>query len=216
MVHYLCKILLWVLSVDVKLQGRVSHIESGKLIVCNHVSYLDILVIASKIPTCFVTSNEMKETPGLGLLCKLGGCVFVERRSRDNIDKEIAEIRIAMEKGLCVMFFPEATSTSGVEVIPFKRSLFHAAITARTETIPLCINYLQLNGEPVTLVNKDKIFWYGDMSFGNHFLEVCSHDNIIVELVVLEELTLEAVSGDSKVLRDRAHSLISQEYKKLS
>ena len=216
MVHYLCKVLLFILNVRIKVFGESPKIESGKLIVCNHVSYLDILIIASKIPTCFVTSVEMKETPGLGLLCKLGGCVFVERRSRDNIDKEIEEIKVAMEKGLSVMFFPEAKSTSGERVYPFKRSLFHAAVTAKSDTIPLCINYTNLNGKSITLDNKDLIFWYGSMTFGDHFLRVCSHKNIDVDLAILSEITESDISGDSKVLRDKSFQVISKKYRDLA
>lgn len=216
MVSFLCKLLLKVLGISIKSTGNSTEVNAGTLIVCNHVSYLDILIIASRYPTCFVTSNEMKETPGLGLLCKLGGCVFVERRDRKNIDTEVAEIKVALQKGLSVMFFPEAKSTGGKEVIPFKRSLFHAAVTANCNVLPLCINYLSLNDQIINPANKDKIFWYGEMDFGPHFKNLCSESSIEVELSTLSEITVESVSKDSKMLRDKAFEVISNKYKKIN
>lgn len=216
MVSFFCKILLWILGIKVTLKGDKTSLNTGTLIVCNHLSYLDILVIASRLPTCFVTSNEMKETPGLGLLCKLGGCVFVERRNRENIDNEVEEIKVALQKGLCVIFFPEATSTSGETVLPFKRSLFHAAVTANTDVLPLCLNYIELNGKKVDTSNRDEIFWYGDMEFGSHFKHLCSHSSIKVELTKLEKISINSVNSDSKLLRDKAFDTISASYKNIN
>lgn len=216
MAHYLCKVLLFVLSVKVNVEGKRSDKIKGKLIVCNHVSYLDILVLASQFPTCFVTSNEMKNTPGLGIICILGGCVFVERRNRENIDSEVEEIKVALENNLNVMFYPEAKSTDGSEVIPFKRSLFHAAVMAKTDTLPLCINYQKLNGELVTKNNRDKIFWYGDMGFASHFLEICMQTSIEVKLTVLDLISLSTVDNDSKELRNRAFEVIQENYKRIN
>jgi len=216
LVHYFARVLLAILSIEKEKEGTKPLNDRGRLIVCNHVSYLDILVVASEFPTCFVTSNEMKKTPGLGLVCILGGCVFVERRNRENIDSEVNEIKTALEMGLNVMFYPEAKSTNGDEVIPFKRSLFHAAVGAKCQTLPLCLNYLELNGEELTLKNRDEVFWYGEMTFGAHFIKVCSHKNIKVKLSILDTISIESVNFDSKALRDLAFQNVVSKYKRIN
>lgn len=219
MVHYLSKALLRILSVKVTMEcakKTKTRRRAGVLIVCNHLSYLDILVASSQYPTCFVTSNEMKNTPGLGIICILGGCVFVERRSRENIAGEVDEIKEALEIGLNVMFFPEAKSTSGEEVIPFKRSLFRASVLAKSDTLPLCINYKFLNEEKVTIKNKDIIFWYGEMTFSPHFITVCKQKSIDVTLSELNLITIEETDFDSKLLRDMAFEVIAEKYCRIS
>lgn len=216
LIKFFSGLILRVLNVEVKRTGDLSS-PQGKLIVCNHVSYLDIFIVASTFPSCFVTSFEMKETLGLGQICTLGGCLFVERRNRKNIVSEVQELSNGLKNGLNVMFYPEATSTNGLSVIEFKRSLFHAAVEANCETLPLCLNYKTLNKMPISRENKDHIFWYGDeISFGTHFLNFCRADSVEVELSVLPSITLSEVNNDSKELRDKAHAMISSHYLKIN
>lgn len=181
------------------------------LIVSNHLSYLDILIISSYFPTCFVTSNEMKETPFLGQLCLLGGCLFVERRSRSGITGEVKELTNALDDGLNVVIFPEATSTNGEAVIRFRRPLFQAAINAQSKVLPLCLNYRTLDGEKLTLNNRDKVFWYGDMPFLGHALKLFSHKTVVAELTVMKSLNAKDF-GDKNSLADKCYQLVSDEF----
>jgi 1-acyl-sn-glycerol-3-phosphate acyltransferase len=118
------KVLTWILGI--KISHNLNTIDRNKnyFIVSNHLSYIDILLISSVLPTSFVTSVEMKNTPFLGQIIQLAGCLFVERRNKKNIMNEIGDIENALNKGLNVTVFPEATSTNGEQVLKFKRSLF--------------------------------------------------------------------------------------------
>lgn len=168
---------VWALRV---LDVRVGQIKQegfnnkkNYLIVSNHLSYIDILVINSVMPSCFVTSHEIRESNGLGLLTKVAGCIFVERRNRLKLDVEIDELTKALNLGINVCVFPEATSTNGERVLPFKRSLFKASINARTSVLPVTLNYTSIGGEQITPNNRDLIFWYGEMSFLPHLWNLC-------------------------------------------
>ena len=181
------------------------------LIVSNHLSYLDVLIISSFFPTCFVTSTEMKETPFLGKLCLLGGCLFVERRKRSGITGEVGQISNALKSGMNVVVFPEAKSNNGETVLVFRRPLFQAAINSGKNVLPLCINYRTLDGEKITLKNRDKVFWYGDMSFLNHALDLFSHKTIVADLSVMDSLcTVEF--ADKNALADRSYEIVSNEF----
>ncbi len=147
-------------------------------IVSNHLSYLDVLILNSRLPSCFVTSQEIRETPGLGLISLLAGCVFVERRNKLKIRNEVSEITQVLKNGLNVFVFPEATSTNGERVLPFKKSLFQASINGETSILPVTLNYLSIDNAPVNLSNRDSLFWYGDMEFLSHLLNVCENKNI--------------------------------------
>jgi 1-acyl-sn-glycerol-3-phosphate acyltransferase len=202
---------------NVKIRKTFAPIDPHEnfLIVSNHLSYLDILIISSFFPACFVTSQEMKETPFLGQICLLGGCLFVERRKKTGIANEVKELAMALEDGLNVAIFPEATSTNGEAVIRFRRPLFQSAIDSRSKILPLCLNYRTLDGDKLTLKNRDKVFWYGDMSFLSHALSLFAHKKIVAELTVFPSLN-SADFGDKNALADHCFQLIGQEYEIIS
>ncbi|MES3037208.1 MAG: 1-acyl-sn-glycerol-3-phosphate acyltransferase, partial [Bdellovibrionota bacterium] len=66
--------------------------EVTGLVVGNHMGFVDIMVMCTVLPSLFVTSQDMRETPLLGLLTELGGCLYVDRKSRVNIMNELKEI----------------------------------------------------------------------------------------------------------------------------
>ncbi|MGB0454486.1 MAG: lysophospholipid acyltransferase family protein [Bacteriovoracaceae bacterium] len=165
--------LLKILNFRVKIKGAPFVREmNGVLRVGNHLSYLDVLILAAFYPGCFVTSVEMKKTPFLGQICMLTGCLFVERRNKSNLRNEIKDITNGLKNKLNVFVFPEATSTDGSSVIRFRRALFQAAVDAETKVLPYTINYEKLNGHPVNVHNRDQLCWYGGMTFFDHFWNV--------------------------------------------
>lgn len=176
-------------------------------IVSNHLGYLDILAISAHMPSTFVTSVEIKNTPFLGLLARLGGCLYVERRNRDNIHNEVHEITGALNKGLNVCVFPEATSTNGDQVLRFRRPLYNAAINSNTDILPLCLNYTCINDEPLSSINRDKVFWYGKMSFLPHLWRLMGCES--VELRIEQSETLSPSHLDCPELATRTHTAVS-------
>lgn len=203
---------LWFMGIRVSRDVREIMGDDNYLIVSNHLSYTDILVICAYYPSCFVTSVEMRDTPFLGHICKLAGCVFVERRNKKNLGHEVREITDALKAGLDVVIFPEATSTNGEEVIRFRRPLFKAACDARIKVKPLTINYRKLDGKPVTLKNRDQVFWYGDMTFADHLWGVFNIGRIDVELIVGESMAV-GQEQDHGFLAEKSHSLVKSFYR---
>ncbi len=182
--------MVWVLGIRVNLIGIEEFKKHGNaLLAGNHLSYLDIIVIGSNIKTCYVTSTEIRETPGLGHICLMAGCLFVERRNRSQLHKEIDELKQGLERGLDVTIFPEATSTNGDSVLRFRRPLFLSAVKAQKPVVPICVNYRTIAGETVSLKNRVEICWYGDMPFGSHLWNVCARGPIEVDLNFLPGIT---------------------------
>ena len=159
------------------------HGTDNFLVVANHLSYLDPFMIAAILPTLFVTSVDMGETAGLGHVCKIAGCIFVERRNRSTIEKDIAQMTDALNAGLNVTIFPEGTSSDGTDLLPFKKSLLMSALFAQKNILPITLKYTEVDGEPFTRANHDKICWYGDeMPFGSHFLKLMGAKSLKVEV----------------------------------
>lgn len=203
---------LKIFNVKVSKHTFQSEKFSNYLIISNHLSYLDILIISIYFPSCFVTSKEMKHTPFLGQVCLLGGCLFVERRKRSGLNDEVKELSESLKRGLNVTIFPEAKSTNGEAVISFKRPLFQAAMISQVRVLPVCINYLTLDGEKLTVKNRDNVFWYGDKAFLTHVLNLFSHHGLTAELIVLPSLD-PADSADKTALTDKTYASISSAYK---
>jgi 1-acyl-sn-glycerol-3-phosphate acyltransferase len=100
----LSKILLFVLGIRVEKKGEFVK-EKNYFIVSNHMSYIDIPILSSIFNTSYVTSTDIRETPGLGQIAELAGCLYVNRKSRENITNEIGDIERALLAGLNVTVF---------------------------------------------------------------------------------------------------------------
>lgn len=206
---------LIIMGVEVIRKGPIVDVTKNFLIVSNHLSYVDILIISCLFPSCFVTSKEMRSTFFLGQLCLLGGCIFVDRKKRRNIHNEVLELTKSLGKGMNVAIFPEAASTNGDCVLRFRRPFFQAAIDSKIDILPVCLNYKSIEGMPITLKNRDLVFWYGDMSFFIHAFKLFSRKNIMVELSILPIVSTQDYS-DKNLLADKCHLLIAENYQLLA
>ncbi|MFN7729777.1 MAG: lysophospholipid acyltransferase family protein [Bdellovibrio sp.] len=210
-VHAFAKWGLWFLNTKVSATNRPPKTQNF-LLVSNHLGILDIVVLASITPTLFITSVEMKNTPGLGLLCEMGGCLFVERRDRSKIQKEIGEIRVALQQGVNITLFPEGTSTNGERVIAFKKSLLTAAAGTGVPVLPLVVNYTSVDGEPVQDRNRDQVCWYGDQPFPSAFWRLLTNHSVVAEVEFFDPV--QVISDDERrEIAAYAHRVISANFK---
>lgn len=154
------------------------------LIVANHQSYLDALVMASLSPAIFVTSVEMQNSPFVGLVAEMGASLFIERRNKDKLADEIKMVARTLEEGNHVVLFPEGTSTNGHEIKPFKVSFFSAAQQAMKKVLPVAISYEKINGENFSLNNCDQVCWYGKMDFFPHLKGLMKLQSVNVRVKV--------------------------------
>jgi len=181
------------------------------LIIANHLSYTDILVVGALMPSVFITSVELKRTFPLGMLAWLGGSIFVERRSPAGLKQEIREIEQVLAEGTSVALFPEGTTSDGDTVRPFKNSLITAAIGTGSSLLPVCIRYTKVNGHPVRTHNRDLVYYYGGTTFFEHLPRLLKLKTIEVECVVLRPISTHQ-HHSRKDLATRAHALISAAY----
>ena len=206
----IARILLGV-RVHVKHPDLLRAAGKGRLIVSNHLSYVDVLVIASLVPSVFITSVELRNTALLGTLARLGGSIFVERRKPSGLKREIEDIAMALSQGLPVVLFPEGTTSNGDHVQPFKISLFDSTLIAQTGILPVCIRYTGVNEERLTTRNRDKVFYYGGVAFGKHLLRFLSLTSVDIEVVPLKAIDVQP-GKSRKDLAAETHEAISAAY----
>ena len=144
-------------------------VPSNGLLVSNHMSYLDILVLATITPAVFVAKREVKYWPVIGWLAKLGGTLFIDRKRRTDVGQLTVEIQMALKQGALVVLFPEGTSSNGQNVLPFKSALLEPA-TQQTHPLAVgCIGYALEKGD----VDEEVCYWR-DMTFFPHMLNLLS------------------------------------------
>lgn len=181
------------------------------LLVSNHMGFVDILLMCSIFPMLFVTSNEMRETPFLGLLTEMAGCMYVERRSRTKILEEMKSMVKALQNGFRIALYPEATSTNGEQVLPFKRTLMMAASHAGVPIQPAVINFRKVNGEEFSLKWRDHLCWYGEITFATSLWKALTLKSLHAEIEFLEKIHTSP-EDDRGLIADKAHAMISKKF----
>jgi 1-acyl-sn-glycerol-3-phosphate acyltransferase len=201
--------LVWLgIHVSVK---RAPKTDLAGFVVSNHLSYIDVFAIASVLPTLFVTSVEMEQTPLLGYLSELGGSLFVERRKAIRLRQDMDRLSELLDEGQRVVLFPEGTSGDGRDVKPFKAGLLSVAMPSRKPVVPICINYLRVNGRPVNAADRDKLFFYGEIGFGAHVKKFLAWRSVELELKILPPVAPHA-NEDVKAYVKRLENIVRAEY----
>ena len=149
--------LLALLRATVRVSGPPP--EPPFLLATNHLSYVDILVLASRLPVRFVAKAEVRRWPLLGPICRGFGTIFIDRSDRRDIPRVLAEIERALGRGEGVILFPEGTSSSGESVLPFRSPLL--ALPAR---LGLPVHAAALRYDPPSVA------WWGETSLAPHLL----------------------------------------------
>lgn len=101
-------------------------LERDVLFLANHLSWLDILVLAGASGTAFVSKAEVAEVPMVGWLAGLNNTVFVARSQRAGVRDQADALRRALASGQPVALFPEGTTDGGAKILPFRASLLAA------------------------------------------------------------------------------------------
>jgi lyso-ornithine lipid O-acyltransferase len=182
-----------ILGIDV---GSTGHrLQNTGFTVCNHVSYIDILVMASISPSVFVSKMEVRSWPVIGWLARLGGTVFIDRRSALASWKSLSEVETALRHGVNVVTFPEGTTTNGSETGDFKRMLFEAPARAGVAVIPVSIKYY--SGD-----KSAEIPWYGEMTLLPHLWSLLGVRKIRSFLYFSRAITFDARMAKKSVSRN--------------
>jgi len=130
-------------TVDGDLPGRAAAAHTGfEAVVCNHLSYLDILLMSAARPFVCVAKQEVRDWPLLGWLTSLAGTVYVQRGAPPSTYPAVnAAMARAFRSGLPVLFFPEGTTTDGSQILPFRRGLFHSVLHDRVAVQTAALRY---------------------------------------------------------------------------
>ncbi|MBU6472361.1 MAG: 1-acyl-sn-glycerol-3-phosphate acyltransferase [Alphaproteobacteria bacterium] len=189
----------------------------GVLMVANHTSWLDILVLSAVARVSFVAKAEVRSWPFFSTLAKLQETVFVDRVRRSQTGEARDHIRDRLQAGDALVLFPEGTSSDGNKVQPFKSALMGAA-EARMDTgaggavrhvpvQPVSVAYVGVHGLPMGREFRPLYAWYGDMELVPHLWEALQTGPIEVVIEFHPPLTVDSTGG-RKALATLSESIV--------
>lgn len=115
-----------VLGVRVKVRGQ--SLRHDVFFVANHVSWIDIPILAGINGTAFVAQDGVRTWPIIGWLATLNRTIFISRTDRQNVSNQVAQLRAAIAENWSVTLFPEGTTSDGQGLLPFKPALFETLV----------------------------------------------------------------------------------------
>ena len=148
----------WGLGVEIQIFGEFP--KEGGLLVCNHRSYFDPIIVLSDVLALPVGKAEVKDWPIIGWGAKVSGSIFVDRKSKIGRKQTRQQIKDVLQKGYSVVNYPEGTTHTLSQTIEFKPGMFRDAALENFKIYPIALEYQQ---------TKDA--WVGDDTFIRHFFE---------------------------------------------
>jgi len=158
------------------------------LVVANHLSYLDVLILSAAMPCFFVAKMEISGWPIFGKAAHVSGTIFLDRTSHSSAMSVADQMSERLKQPIPVLLFPEGTSTDGTQVIPFHPRLIDPATAAGIPITTAAIFYVLEDGTP-----EMELCWYGDESFVTHLKKVLG----------VAGFEAKVRFGESKVYTDR-------------
>jgi 1-acyl-sn-glycerol-3-phosphate acyltransferase len=119
----------------------------GRLLLANHISWLDIFAVDAVLPARFVAKAEIGRWPVMGALVSLAGTLYIERGRRHAVHAANQRVRERLQAGESVAVFPEGTTTDGRQLLAFHSNLVASAIEAGCDVWPVALRYTQ-RGRP--------------------------------------------------------------------
>ena len=115
--------------------------QIGRLIVANHVSFLDIFALNCVFPSAFVAKAEIARWPVFGLIAKSVDTVFIERGNRRSLINTAEAMAKALDEGRNLLMFPEGTTSDGTGLKKMHGNLMEGAVRRHAEVIPVVLRY---------------------------------------------------------------------------
>jgi 1-acyl-sn-glycerol-3-phosphate acyltransferase len=123
-------------------------VQGPALLVANHISWLDILVLHAARHCRFVSKSDVRHWPLIGTLATGSGTLYIERASRRDAMRVVHDMADALRKGEVVAVFPEGTTGDGITLLPFHANLIQAAISADAPVVPVGLRFVDdLSGD---------------------------------------------------------------------
>ncbi len=194
--------LLLLLGIRIDARTDAFSATTQGLLVCNHISFVDIFIINALLPAGFVAKSEVAGWPLIGWLSARTETIFIARGSRRAAHETQRCMVAAMRTGARLAIFPEGTTTAGRSVLPFHGALFQAAIDADVDVHCLAISYQDRAGR-----HHPAPAYVGDTSLLQCMRDILAARDIVARVAVVTRF--RPPLGDRRHLAHQAHTAIA-------
>jgi 1-acyl-sn-glycerol-3-phosphate acyltransferase len=176
--HRFCARAIRRMKIAVHVHGEF---PSAGALITNHLSYLDIPVLAALHPCVFVSKREVSDLPIVGWMTTLSGTVYVDRGRGGSALRAGAAMHAAAKDSLPVVFFPEGTTGSGDTLLKFHSGLLGQAML---EHMPITAGYLRyrLGADNAPGLTAAKDIAWGDKPMLQHMLQFLALRGVEAEI----------------------------------
>lgn len=177
-----------------------------RLLIGNHVSWLDVFALQAVSGARFVAKAELASWPLVGRLIRQSGTVFIERGKRSDTRRINATLRRHLEAGEVIAVFPEGTTSDGRDVLKFHANLLQAALDAGVEVVPFCLRYVGPDGR-----YSEAPAYVGDMTFLQSVGRILAMPRFTCEVTFFPPLSVEGRTrrelalAAQQMVRERLH-----------
>jgi 1-acyl-sn-glycerol-3-phosphate acyltransferase len=186
-------------GIDVRTSGRAP--AGAAIVVANHVSYLDPLVVSAVVPCISIAKGETSQWPLIGAGLRALGVLFVRRGDAHNGAVALRRAWRALVAGVPVLNFPEGTTRDGREVGEFRRGCFGLARLAGVPVVPARIVY-----------DDERVPWYGGQTFMPHYWRLARVPSVVARVSFGAPLAageVKAAAGCDEELAHRARAAVA-------
>jgi lyso-ornithine lipid O-acyltransferase len=198
-----CRTVLRVAGIRRMTRGRCP--DAASLVIANHLSYLDVMVLGAETPMVFVAKSEVRAWPVIGPLCAFVGTLFIDRSSKSALPAMTSAMANLMAAGIRVMVFPEGTTTAGDQVLPLRPALLQPAVDRAAAVACATLWY---ETPPGSVPAHSSVCWVGDAPFAPHVYGFLGLPSIAAYVSWSDTVLQENSRRD---LAARAHGVITGE-----
>ncbi len=194
--------LLRLLRLTVQVNGPWPVVDGPFLLTSNHISWVDIFIILSVHPVRFISKSEVRQWPLLGWLAAKTGTLFIDRSSKRQTLEIGRAMSLVLSTGEDLGLFPESTTSTGEDVLPFKTSLLQAPLDCNATLLPVALRYHHPLGE------TDCAYpFVGDMTFMDSLRRILRSPPCTATLSPGLPCNIHALGTDRRQIAHNLHTL---------
>ncbi len=191
-------------ALNIKLVLKGQPVQQPALWICNHISWIDILLLAGNHTVDFIAKTEVGHWPFIGSIIKRTGTLLIDRGNKFQAYRSLPLLQHRIKTGIPVVVFPEGTTSEGKSTLPFKPMFYQAAIREKLLIQPISLHYLNSQGE-IT----DSVAFIDDDDFGTSLKRILKQPQITAVMHFLPPIS--AMEYDRKELAKLNQNDIEQQ-----
>lgn len=203
--YFWSRVLSKILNMKVQVIGEIP--KPPFFLVSNHLSYIDTIPIFHALKTTFIAKQEVKKWPVIGFMISSFGVIFIDRNKKKDVSRVNKVVSEQLGKDQGVVLFPEGTTSSGENILPFRASLLEHPVR---EGFPVYYCVIHYETSEKDIPASDSVCWWGDSQFHTHLYKLASNREIKATIIFGSE---PVYGSDRKELSQILYNNMKQLFK---